>query len=211
MDGEIVKVWTTLTDDALYDIANAVGVSIACGQSVNRTRTPIDKVGRAYSFSLRPTEGKDEHGNRQYQRISASAWSSGRRVFAVCWHGHRDFMRAIFEHDPNARIKSYVADYKGRDDFERNFGQTGFHNIGSMMYPMFMKDACVCNDTINGSYAVSMSQQMLQGCPFVIFDPEHYRADGTCKCDDPQHRVFMKREWEYTDADFKGIPLRHGA
>lgn len=26
-------------------------------------------------------------------------------------------------------------------------------------------------------------------CPHVIFSPEHYRADGRCRCDDPHHRM----------------------
>jgi len=44
-------------------------------------------------------------------------------------------------------------------------------------------------------------------CPFLIFGPEHYRADGTCKCNDPEHRKMMKREWQYTDADFRRAGL----
>ncbi len=45
-------------------------------------------------------------------------------------------------------------------------------------------------------------------CRFMILTSEHYRQDGSCKCDDPEHREKMKREWDYTDADFDGIPLR---
>ncbi len=32
-------------------------------------------------------------------------------------------------------------------------------------------------------------------CPFYIMMPGHYRADGTCKCNDPDHRVM--RDWGY--------------
>ena len=45
-------------------------------------------------------------------------------------------------------------------------------------------------------------------CPFFIMVPEHYREDGTCKCDDPEHRRMMIREWGYAVDDFKNIPLR---
>lgn len=45
-------------------------------------------------------------------------------------------------------------------------------------------------------------------CPFAIMDPSHYRNDGTCKCDDPEHRAMMIADWGYTLDDFKDIPLR---
>jgi len=32
-------------------------------------------------------------------------------------------------------------------------------------------------------------------CPHVIFDPNHYREDGTCKCNDPNETVM--KEWGY--------------
>ena len=48
----------------------------------------------------------------------------------------------------------------------------------------------------------------IQKCPFVIFAPEHYREDGSCKCDDPEHRKMMIREWGYKERHFKNIPLR---
>jgi hypothetical protein len=32
-------------------------------------------------------------------------------------------------------------------------------------------------------------------CPHFIFIGEHYREDGSCKCDDPDERVM--REWGY--------------
>jgi hypothetical protein len=44
-------------------------------------------------------------------------------------------------------------------------------------------------------------------CPHVIMLPEHYRADGTCKCDDPAERRRM-RSWGYHAKDFAGVSLR---
>lgn len=32
-------------------------------------------------------------------------------------------------------------------------------------------------------------------CPHKIMWPEHYRPDGTCKCNDPKEKVM--REWGY--------------
>ena len=45
-------------------------------------------------------------------------------------------------------------------------------------------------------------------CPFWILVADHYREDGTCKCDDPDERAKMIREWGYPKAAFTNIPLR---
>jgi len=47
-------------------------------------------------------------------------------------------------------------------------------------------------------------------CPFVIMVPEHYREDGSCKCNDPEHRKMMIKEWGYSKGSFKNIPLKGG-
>lgn len=53
-----------------------------------------------------------------------------------------------------------------------------------------------------------LKQSDIMKCPHVIMLPSHYREDGTCKCDDPEERKMMIAEWDYTEDDFKGIPLR---
>jgi hypothetical protein len=57
----------------------------------------------------------------------------------------------------------------------------------------------------------TLSKDSIAKCRHFIFAAEHYRDDGSCKCDDAAHREFMKREWEYSDADFEGIALRAAA
>lgn len=42
-------------------------------------------------------------------------------------------------------------------------------------------------------------------CWFYIMAPEHYREDGSCKCNDPVHQKMMIREWGYKRSDFRGI------
>lgn len=39
-------------------------------------------------------------------------------------------------------------------------------------------------------------------CKFVIMVPEHYRKDGSCRCDEPEHRKMMIAEWDYSEKDF---------
>jgi hypothetical protein len=45
-------------------------------------------------------------------------------------------------------------------------------------------------------------------CKFTIMMPDHYRVDGSCKCDDLEHRQLMIEEWGYKRSDFSDIPLR---
>ena len=52
-----------------------------------------------------------------------------------------------------------------------------------------------------------MKQSDMLKCRFAIMVPEHYRADGTCKCNDAKHRQHMIAEWEYSESDFDGIAL----
>lgn len=62
----------------------------------------------------------------------------------------------------------------------------------------------------DGSYVKirTLSQAAMLACPFKIMVPEHYREDESCLCDDAKHRLLMMSEWEYTEEDFKDIPLR---
>ena len=54
----------------------------------------------------------------------------------------------------------------------------------------------------------TLRQSSLKACPFVIFDPSHYRADETCKCNDATEQVRMLREWGYTRADFQRVGIK---
>ena len=144
-----MKVWTSLSESDLRAIAKEIGVVIADRGSETNT---IPRVGRAYSFGLRPDKStKDENGKGtgyRYQRLSASWYNDQRKVYAVCWHGHRDFMRRLFQHDPEARIKTHVADYKGQENFEATYVDTGYQNVGAPIYPRYRADVCTCGEGI---------------------------------------------------------------
>jgi len=43
-------------------------------------------------------------------------------------------------------------------------------------------------------------------CSHFILMAEHYRPDGSCKCNSASHRAMMIAEWEYTAADFAEAP-----
>jgi hypothetical protein len=55
-----------------------------------------------------------------------------------------------------------------------------------------------------------IKQSSIAKCRFYILVPEHWRMDGTCKCDDAEHRAMMIKSWGYKKKDFDGIPLRKG-
>lgn len=87
--------------------------------------------GKRMRFVLRAHNSR-EHG----ARLSAS----GRHTPSVSWEAHRDFMRAVFEQDANARIETGLAIYRGSDDFEAKYLATGHKNIGSQMHPCTMRE-----------------------------------------------------------------------
>jgi len=93
--------------------------------------------GRATSFTLTVKDSK-ERGSRRS--------ADGRRIAAACWHANKDVITAVFKTNPNARIKSAVADYKGIQDFVTKFPQTGDQNMGSAANPLAYRDACNCEE-----------------------------------------------------------------
>jgi hypothetical protein len=42
----------------------------------------------------------------------------------------------------------------------------------------------------------NLDQEAIRKCPHFIIVWEHYRPDGTCRCDDKTHTEM--KEWEYT-------------
>jgi hypothetical protein len=41
-----------------------------------------------------------------------------------------------------------------------------------------------------------IKQSAIMACPHLIIAAEHYREDGSCRCDDPDHSLMV--EWEYS-------------
>ena len=104
-------------------------------------------VGAVTSRSVRFTL---ERTGRKYQRLGFHRNKDGNRrklgSYVVCWHGHRDFMLALFDAKPDARLKSAMADYRGRADFLASYGNTEHRQVGSMMDPACYGDLCECED-----------------------------------------------------------------
>lgn len=78
----------------------------------------------------------------KYRRVSAGFGRQGRRVNAVCWHGHREFFRALFALAPEAVVSTALARYTA-ENFESAYPSTD-RNIGPMVASMFHSEACSC-------------------------------------------------------------------
>ena len=98
--------------------------------------SPPRKIGKAIAFCLRV---KDSKGPGH-----ALVGPSQKRWVSACWHCHRDVCIAIFNLNPDARIKTAIADYRGKWDFNYSFPATGSYNIGSVTSPVHMSHACEC-------------------------------------------------------------------
>jgi hypothetical protein len=161
--------------------------------------------------------------SKQWQKVNNAPFQSGmgwrndgrRNVHAVCFHGHWHFMKRVFDLDPRAKFVTGLDTWDGIDDFMQRAEASGMRNMGSIVYPEQYREQCDCD--LNGGYILgsgrpetetlhpdreeggvrvfTMKHSMIRACPHLIMVPEHYRVDGTCRCDDPTHTEMA--DWEY--------------
>lgn len=95
---------------------------------------------------LRSPRGKLRSTSRvPYQLIRQTLRGTTRRVNAVCWHGHRDFMTRLFDLLPNLKLETAKATYRGRNGFLDLYQATAHRNIGSKFQPLYYNSACNCH------------------------------------------------------------------
>lgn len=70
----------------------------------------------------------------------------GRRIAAVCFHGHAAFMQRVFNASPAAVVISKLARFNGVEAFQREACAVGEQNIGSTYRPLYLNEACTCQD-----------------------------------------------------------------
>lgn len=126
------------------------------------------KSGKGFAFQLKtgePRELREDWRGKQrwmprYQRLSQRERRSTAKGYegtwfapvvpgAVCWHGHRDFLRALFERAPEAVVRTAFITYRGKEDFERNYretryGKPGVGNTYMGAQPTAYAEACTC-------------------------------------------------------------------
>lgn len=185
---------------ALEDIARATNL-----------RIEPDSVGLAVSTRLYLDMSHIEpDGRPRWQRtaVGYGAYSErlgrNRLVHAVCWHGHYAFMSRMFERFPHARIVSALDTWRDAEDFLARAESSGYRNVGSAYYPAQANEACLCCDrgdyilprtTRGGMTTATIPQTVIKACPHFIMSLDHFRGDGSCKCDDIAHVEMI--EWGY--------------
>jgi len=113
------------------DYADICNASLDAGvllEVTNNTR------GRGYRVRLKLAHTK------QYQRLGFT----GRRIAAVCWHGHRAYFDALYKRAPEALVQTAQATYRNAADFTESHDDTGYKNIGSLADPLSYRAACLC-------------------------------------------------------------------
>jgi len=109
----------------------------------------VEPKGRGFRVKVYPSDSSAEREHYRAKRYACRTQAGEprmKRVYAVCWHGFRDFFRAVYAKEPKAIFRTAMATYNGRDDFRRNFEATGDRNIGSMMIPLSARDGCACEE-----------------------------------------------------------------
>lgn len=138
---------TNINRKTLEDAAEWVGVHLEIkplpGRE-NRWRVKLYPELLRKHFTVSGRRLKGEPGNAKYQRIGVGLGSAGRRINAVCWHGFRDFFRACYAREPEAVFITAITKYRGAEDFESRYRDTGSRNVGSQFEPASFASACSC-------------------------------------------------------------------
>jgi hypothetical protein len=112
----------------------------------------------------------------------------------ACYHAQGHFLQELFKYAPEAEVFSeFIGTW-----ITRNGGNWQDKNIGSTMRPLMFSQACDCNKNlqeavdklISGRIQFrTLSKAMTMNCPLCIYDPGHYRDDGTCRCYDKEQQA----------------------
>lgn len=145
-----MKAWN-VTEAQIRQAAAEVGLKLGEDWQGNG----VTPDGRALRFRLAVNREapRDADGFLPYQRSSTFAYGNRkpRRIAAVCWHGHRDFMRALYRLAPDMRLKTALADYRHADHFEGTFEETS--GMGNQ-YHLSYGQACNCSPAVRRGLTV---------------------------------------------------------
>lgn len=83
-------------------------------------------------------------GARRSSQQSSNPEGKPRRLCVACWHTYRDVLTELFDRHPDALVRTALAVYRGKDDFEDKFEETGWGNCGSLYRPVYLKETCEC-------------------------------------------------------------------
>jgi hypothetical protein len=93
---------------------------------------------------------RDPDGPGRRRRVPRSWWDpswweqKAKHACSACYHAHRDFLYAVFERAPQARVVATLAVYEGLRDFESTHRRVSELNVGSFFEPVRFGDCCDC-------------------------------------------------------------------
>ena len=108
-------------------------------------KPPANRASDVPPFGLKTMGGKKVDGKHpKYRKVGrGGATVPGR----VCWHGHRDFFRALFELVPGATVKTGLATYRGKEHFEQTYRDTrGASGTSGGFIGFVGHEVCDCED-----------------------------------------------------------------
>lgn len=127
-----------ITEKQIIQTAKKVGVAINGASYHVGYFNGITKKGNYLSFTLRIKPGAPL--DVKYRKYGFS----GRRTYHICYHGHYEFMRRLYEINPNTIIRSTMAVYKNKEEFERLAGFVSRVNVGNAYQPQNYGEKCDC-------------------------------------------------------------------
>ena len=122
---------------------------------------------------------KDKRGPGCKRRVSLSCYipllrnKNSRDFSLACYHAHRDFLYAVFEREPSARVVTRLAAYEGLASFEATYWKVGKANVDLYFGPRLLEDYCGCSkrpqieamrpDPYLGEYALVPDRKIYSG------------------------------------------------
>lgn len=145
-----------VTLSQLETAAEAAGVSLI-------NYRPDGKTGARFRLQAKLTRTPGGRVPKSDPRKYCAVGHLGRRSANLCWHGHREFFRALFRVAPEARVQTTLLQKENRfnvlhgdltrgtrwytaENFETVYPLTAGLNVGSMYEPLLISDACECSE-----------------------------------------------------------------
>ena len=122
-----MKIYGT-TEEMLTEIAHSLDMKLYEARKSGKN---------AVQFTLRPL-------GERFRKIAPS----GRRVYAVCWHGHYRFFKKVLE-VAGTKVVTSLASYDSVQSLSRDAGLSDV-NKGNMINPVAYSECCKCRPSIMG-------------------------------------------------------------
>lgn len=180
----------------------------------------LEQKGRRVSFTLTVVDSK-EPGHRR-----GIGWrdEKPKRLAAACWHVHGHFFECLFSVNPEAGV--YSSGSLARPQAGKWITILGGNWQDRIIRPgcggqtaVMWSQACDCQADlqavgerlIRGRVAFrTLTHSQIQKCPICSFDPDHYLADGSCKCFDKGEQARIKSERLERRAKTMAVIARQG-